>query len=281
MALFLSTLGSGVSGGPNVVLDQMNADIERDIDEQKSNAILRENRLAAEGSLIDMARRRYTDETVVDAAMREAAWRKVDAQARAFLVATAQNPARQTQAQALVNETEARVVEAERARRLANETDLAQRLAAAAEARRKAAAAAGAPKKHNKLLVPLWGAEAPTDSEAKEARVKSGQYAQIYDGIAKLRTYSRTLSPTDRKAAQGAINDLALRLKAKEGPGAGLSSENDMKLLSDPIANPTKLNVESASTLLTELERRVRNAERRDRESLGMAPTAPTLRAVE
>jgi hypothetical protein len=70
-------------------------------------------------------------------------------------------------------------------------------------------------------------------------------------------------------------------LKAKARPGAGLSRENDMKLLSDPIANPTKLNVESASTLLTELERRVRNAERRDRESLGMAPTAPTLRAVE
>lgn len=141
IALFIGTIGAGAAtGNPMLIANKLDADVERDLQAQKANKAFQLNRLAAEGTLYGMARDRFASEQAVDAAMRETAWRKIGAELNAFH-ARAQDPQRKAAIENLMTATESRIVDAERQRRLLNETDTVARLRALAAAQQKPGAA--------------------------------------------------------------------------------------------------------------------------------------------
>jgi hypothetical protein len=122
IALFIGTLAGGVQGNPMMMMNKMDQDVERDIQAQKANKAFALHRLAAEGTLYGMARDRFASEQSVDAAMRETAWRRIGAELNSFMT-QAQDPQRKAAIGLLVDNTESKILEAERQRRLLNDAD--------------------------------------------------------------------------------------------------------------------------------------------------------------
>lgn len=117
LAIFLGTLGSGLAGTPNVVWESMQADIDRDIDAQKSNKALQQSRLAAEGTLFGMAKDRFQDEAMADASMREAAYGRMARELEHF-EQTARTPERKQAIAGLRAVAEEKYMAAQQARRM-------------------------------------------------------------------------------------------------------------------------------------------------------------------
>lgn len=187
MLLFISTLASGTTGQPNVLLSKMEADMDRDFAAQKANKAFKMNKLAAQGSLYDMARNRFSSESAVDASMREAAWRKIQAQAKNFMT-IASDPARKAAAEQLVNAVETKVTDAERQRRLANETDTVARMRAAA-----AAAGAGRAREGSAKFVPGLGL-ARTEKDATDMREELANYLAAKRNFSRARQLGKSFS---------------------------------------------------------------------------------------
>lgn len=182
LALFIGTIGAGVAGQPNLIFNKMEADIDRDIDAQKQNRAFKLHALAAKGSLYGMARDRFGSEQAVDAAMRETAWRKIDTQLKNFH-AVAQDPARKAAIEQLMAETETKIVDSERQRRLLNDADTIARMRAAA-ASSPAARLAKAEK--SPLFVPGVGM-ARTEIDAKEMREELANYLTAKKNFSRAR----------------------------------------------------------------------------------------------
>lgn len=125
---------SGAAGGPEGAkwaVDTMEKKILRDIDEQKANKALMAGGLAAQGSLIELARTRFDSEAEIDAAMRETAYRRAKMELERF-ADFAQSPVREAQRQALMLELDAKILDASRMRRLESDNQYLQRMAAMA-----------------------------------------------------------------------------------------------------------------------------------------------------
>lgn len=168
IALFIGTIGAGAAtGNPMLIANKLDADIERDIQAQKANQAFKLHALAAKGTLYGMARERFQSEHAVDAAMRETAWRKIGAELNAFQ-ARAQDPARKAAIQRLVDATESRILDAERQRRLLNETDTVKRLQA-----QMAGRAAGKPPPRNEAKDLIEGLSTQDGIIKKLERLKS------------------------------------------------------------------------------------------------------------
>ncbi len=135
----VATLGmilAGAAGGPDGAkwgIQRMERLIDQDIDIQLKNKQMMQNRLAAQGKLVAMARDRYAGAAEISAASKEAAMRRIKAELERF-AAFASTPVRQARFQQAMVELDQRIAEAERQRRLANETEFVQERALRAKA---------------------------------------------------------------------------------------------------------------------------------------------------
>jgi hypothetical protein len=100
-------------------------EIDRDIEAQKANKAMAQNRLAAEGSLLAMTRERFADAATQDAAMREAAYRRIGAELERF-AEFAKTPERAAALDALRLEADQAIAGAEQQRRQALDTAVIQ-----------------------------------------------------------------------------------------------------------------------------------------------------------
>jgi hypothetical protein len=173
LAIFLGALGTA-AGGPNVAMQKIEADIDRDMEAQKQNKAGQYQRLNDEKTLYDMASERFEDEASQDAAARESAYRKI-AQQLDFFGQHVQEPARREAVEGLKREVEARILDAEQQRRRANEIHVMQLEAAQAQAR-AAMLAARKPKLDKSVKTDLSKREAELRASVENLK---DVYAQI------------------------------------------------------------------------------------------------------
>ena len=284
IALFVGTIGSGVSGSPNLVWEKLNRDVENNVARQKEKKLLKREQLKDQAMMIDSVRARFQDERVVDATLKEAAYRKIGAELQRF-AEFAKTPERKAALDALMAQNNLALTEQERQRRAAMDADVLQRraLAARANARPDPLAAlvkrtgqyrqvaenlrgiAGKDPKET-MDVPLWGAQVPKEI-GKEAVNASISYRQIYSEIAKYKNRSVGESGTDAQQKR-------MTILLKKNAGQGFSSDADMDLLSGQIPDPSNPNF---GKRMQEFEEGVRNQEQAYRQGIGAAPSfSPT-----
>lgn len=160
IALLLGTIGSGVSGQPNMVWEKLNRDVEQNIARQKERIQLKQGRLKDQAMMIDMARARFQDERTVDAVMKEAAYRKIGAELQRFSE-FAKTPERQAALDALMAQNNIALTMAERDRRAAMDEDVLKRRA---------------------MLAARSARPDPLAALVK----KTGQYAQVSENLRKI-----------------------------------------------------------------------------------------------
>ena len=286
VALFLGTLGSGVAGTPNIVWEKLKGDVDRNIEVQKANKALQQNRLAAEGTLIGMARERFASEAMQDVAMRQAAYEKIMAQLEAYKE-QARTPERVAGLDALMAQTNIGLTQVDEQRRALMETaELNERRArAAASARpdpldalvRRAGKFAKLKGYEREIsgeadpkdfgAVPLWNTRVPKES-AKDARDLSANVQALKGSLQEYANMSAGDSGVS--AAQD-----RLTIQLKKLAGQGFSSDADMALLSSQIPNPSNPNFKKR---LEQLTRSVQNTEQSAKRALGV-PVVPTTKA--
>ncbi len=281
IALFIGTIGSGVSGQPNLVWDKLNKDVERSIAADKETRQLKREQLGDQAKMIDMVRARFQDERVIDATLREAKYRKIAAELGRF-AEYAKTPERKAALESLMAQADGAITQAAiqrrqaadasvlqeraiRARAAARPDPLAQmvkrsgQLATLAENQRKIE---GKPAAGELVPVPLWGAQVPKEL-GKEAVQASISYRQIHDELSKYEKRSPGASGTD--AAQNRITILL-----KKNAGQGFSSDKDMDLLSSQIPDPSNPNFTSR---MAELKTAIANQETSYKQGIGAAGT--------
>jgi len=200
--LALGLAGGAVGGaeGAQWALSRLDTEVQRDIDEQKANKGLLQNRMAAQESLVGMARARFASEAEQDAAMREILYRRAAVELEKSS-AFAQRPERQEAFQALRDGIEQRQLGFQQARRLASDHFEMQRRAAMAGGgppdplkllRREAEAVklqrqiAGEEPGDIELQVPGLG-KARSKMDAKEMRELQANYLETRRNLAKAR----------------------------------------------------------------------------------------------
>lgn len=209
LAVFLGTLGTA-QGGPNFAMQKIEADIDRDIAAQKANKESKFKRLADEATLYDMASKTFEDESSVEAAARESAYRKV-AQQLDFFGQHVQDPARRAAVDQMKRELDAKILDTEQQRRRANEVYVMQWEAAQEKARAEALAA--------KKPKP-FGKEASSELEKREIEMRAG-VETLNDVIGRLEKTNAVSDPSVRRqlmesAASAAGNIEGYRQRTKE-----------------------------------------------------------------
>lgn len=133
IALFIGTIGSGVSGQPNLVWDKLNKDVERSIAADKETRQLKREQLGDQAKMIDMVRARFQDERVVDATLREAKYRKIAAELGRF-AEYAKTPERKAALESLMAQADGAITQAAIQRRQAADAAVLQERAIRARA---------------------------------------------------------------------------------------------------------------------------------------------------
>lgn len=265
IALFIGTVAGGVMGNPMMMMNKIDSDVERDIQAQKANKAFQLQRLAAEGTLYGMARDRFGSEQAVDAAMRETAWRKIGAELNSFMV-KAQDPQRKAAIQLLIDNTEGKILEAERQRRLVNDADTI--------ARARAAAGAGRVKP-------------PPRNEVKDLV----EGLSVQDGIIKKLERMKTLtSPTMNRvwgtAERGEAETLRhkLQLDYKRGEQTGTLDKGSLDFFDSMIGTPENFfRSPSSEAKLDQLitDARAKQTQlKRDFETMQSVKTGPATRGA-
>ncbi len=288
LALFLGTVGFGVANAPNLVWQGMQADIDRDIDEQKANRAFQTSKLAAEGTLYGMARDRFKDEALTDASMREAAYGRMAKELENF-EQTARTPERKAAiaelraaaeekyaAQQLIRRQrqDAYAIEQERLRRLASagpdplaklkleakkaglKKTIAEGGAAVAKADREIA---GVPPPGETEPVPAWNAQVPKGS-GKDAREFTAKMDRLRAAAADYRKLGVGSAGVD--AAQSRMGRLL-----KE---AGESSDTDLAERMKILPNPSNPNFQKR---MDQFEKTLNDDENAFKKSLGVTPS--------
>lgn len=123
IAVFLGGLGAPQTGGRNLVYDKLQKDVELNMQAQKERREVKLGRIKQEAMLIDMARERFKSEALVDATMREAAYRKLGAELERFKE-FAKTPERKAALDALIAQNNITLSNAAIQRRQAMDADV-------------------------------------------------------------------------------------------------------------------------------------------------------------
>lgn len=200
--LAVSTFGFGLAGQENPLIDQIENEIERDLDAQKANKALQQSRLAAEGTLIGMARDRFQTEAAIRASMKEAQLRKVAQQLEVFRDYI-KEPSRRAAADQMLVELNDKIAESERERRLATEAEAVQRRQIAA---RGAARPNPVKARIGQLedMVKLKDLEGKLEGKTPESSKAKAEYDAAVRAAEDYRGKAKNYSVTDRKKANAA-----------------------------------------------------------------------------
>jgi hypothetical protein len=132
VAQFLSLIGTGLAQTPDVVGEELRRRADADIEEQKANVAIKQNRAAAEGSLVEMARRRFDSEGAQDAAMKASAYRKIQTQLASF-ADLAKRPEQKLALEQAIAGFDDAITKQEQQMRLQGEADIVRRMQARAK----------------------------------------------------------------------------------------------------------------------------------------------------
>lgn len=221
LALFIGTIGGAGLGNPMMMMNKIDGDVERDLQAQKANKAFQLQRMAAEGTLYGMARDRFASEGAVDQAMRETAWRKIDAELKNFH-ARAQDPARRAAIEQLMAATESKILDQERQRRLMNDADTLARLRASMAPRGKPP-----PRNEAKGLIETLGVNDKIIKLTQRLKGLTSSWTQ------------RTPGSTDKAAAETLRVELMTEINKQKK--AGTFDEGTTRLYEQMIGTPEDL----------------------------------------
>lgn len=276
IALFIGTIGSGVSGQPNLVWDKLNKDVERSIAADKETRQLKREQLGDQAKMIDMVRARFQDERVVDATLREAKYRKIAAELGRF-AEYAKTPERKAALESLMAQADGAITQAAIQRRQAADAAVLQERAIRARAAARPDPLAQMVKRSGQLAtlaenqrkiegkapadyedVPAWGAQVPKSS-AKDAREFTAKMARLRAAAADYRKLGPGSPGVD--AAQSRMGRLL-----KE---AGESSDTDLAERMKILPDPTNPNFDKR---MDQFEKTLNDDETAYKQSLGVVP---------
>ena len=169
-------IGGGIAaanGGRNIVADQVDNAIQRDIDVQKSNIELKKQNVHAQSNMLVSYREAFGDERLAELALETSA-REIAIQKAKTLAQQSQSPIIQANADAVVAQLQQR----QEQKRMEFEK------MAHVQAHIVGGAGAATPK-NNALYVPALGGNARTEAEATKLRERSGAILQIQENLRK------------------------------------------------------------------------------------------------
>jgi len=278
----LGLAGGAVGGaeGAKWATDQLGVAIQRDIDEQKANKALQQSKLAAEESLIGMARQRFASEAEQDAAMREIMYRRAGVELERS-AEFAQRPERQAAFNAMRDGIEQGMLNAQQERRLqSDQYELRRRaLLAAASARpdprKQRIASLKLDLEEKQLRGQLSGDAPPLDPKtaAKQAaktdadiRAADAAYDAAVSSAENYRTKAKAYELTDRKKAHAARQAWDTAATAYQAEYLG-KSDSDRQVAEakfpEPGVTTTDEEIDAAANALVreaEAKRRERHA---------------------
>lgn len=280
IAIGLGGLSSAVSGGPNVVLDMINDEIERDLAAQQQRIDSAFRRAEAEGTLYDMTRQEYADRGAALDAARALAMENVAAQIAEREAGLGSEEARvnaEAMAAQLRDAAAAARAEAERAetewrlRMQLLEARAREHAATAARAERRAAAGPGGPSYEEPTEARLNAANRLIDSGVDRARAAEsvGLNPELIGGATRFAEASTDLSAGSVAALSSALDEIEALMPSRESggdvPGVGMTGllpdfiiSDEGRQLRESLANIPDLlgRLRSGAAITPEEERR-------------------------
>lgn len=219
IGIFLGTLGSAITKQPNIAWEMLQKQADRDIEAQKANKALMGNRIAAEGSLIDMARQRFSSEAAVDAAARATAYARIQGEIARF-AESAKTPERKAALDGLMLEADKARLGQEQALRLTLQSDQYKRDVALAQKR-----AAGAPLTPQQQLDRLLKIRR-TQVGIKNAEAELAGGGAPGFGLTESQAGEQLLTIAQKEAAIRRMEDLHNQLKESSKVGDAFQRES-------------------------------------------------------
>lgn len=250
IAIGLGGLSSAVQGGPNVVLDMINQEIERDLQAQQQRIDSAFRRADAEGTLYDMTRQEYADRGSAFEAARALALENVAAQVAEREAALGSEEARhnaEVMAAQLRDAAAASRAEAERTeiewqlRMRLLDARARERAAAAQRAERRAAAVGGpaAPSYEEPTTARLDAANRLIDSGSTPERAAEavGIDPSLIGGAPRFAELSGGTEAAEDARLSAALDRLEALVPSRESgadiPGVGMTGALPAFMLSD------------------------------------------------
>jgi hypothetical protein len=224
IAVALGAAGSALTGAPNFAFERLQSAIRDDIEAQKQNKAFKQNRAMAEGSLVQMARDRFSDERMQDLAMQQAAYGMVQSELARFATIAAQ-PQQKTAIEQLENQVAGEQEKLQMQFRTANDAYALARIAASQRG------TGVKPKK-------------PPRGEVKDLLTKINTQDAL---IGKLRRAKDLTSswidrvPGTKERAQAETLMASSLIDVKNAAQLGALSGSDMDLIKDYLGTPQNL----------------------------------------